>query len=233
VVALNRFNGELIWNCKGLSERSAYTQSNLITIPNRQIFITFTAYSMIGIDAETGEHLWTHKQNNTPLEKRRIGIGDTHSNAPIYEDGSIYYCEGDGNCGVKLSLSDDGSEISEIWKNQTFDGFMGGIVKIGNFIYGSGTARKELFSINATTGQLTDSLKIGSGALIAADKMLYYYNQRGILSLIKYDHGKLIKISSFRIKKGTNQHFSHPVINKGVLYQRHGNILMAFDIKEK
>ena len=88
-------------------------------------------------------------------------------------------------------------------------------------------------SLNALTGVLTDSLRVGSGAVIAADNMLYYYNQKGELMLLSYDNGKMQKISSFKITKGTKQHFSHPVINKGILYQRHGNVLMAFDIRKK
>ena len=57
---------------------------------------------------------------------------------------SIYYAAGDGNCGVKLKLSDDGTKITEVWRNKSFDSFMGGIVKIGNYMYGSGTVKPEL-----------------------------------------------------------------------------------------
>jgi len=100
-------------------------------------------------------------------------------------------------------------------------------------MYGSGTVKPELLAINASTGALTDSLRIGSGAIISADNMLYYYTQKGDMMLLSFKDGKIEKISTFRIKKGTLQHFSHPVINNGVLYQRHGNVLMAFDITKK
>jgi hypothetical protein len=53
------------------------------------------------------------------------------------------------------------------------------------------------------------------------------------MMLLGYKDGKIEKVSSFRIKEGSLQHFSHPVINNGVLYQRHGNVLMAFDIHNK
>jgi hypothetical protein len=53
------------------------------------------------------------------------------------------------------------------------------------------------------------------------------------MMLLGFKDGKLEKISSFRIKEGTLQHFSHPVIHNGILYQRHGNVLMAFDIVKK
>jgi hypothetical protein len=110
---------------------------------------------------------------------------------------------------------------------------MGGIVKIGDYLYGCGTVRPDLLSINATTGVLTDSLRVGTGAVIAADSMLYYYTQKGDMMLLSYNQGKIKKVSSFRIIEGTLQHFSHPVIHQGVLYLRHGNTLMAFDIHGK
>ncbi len=233
VVALDRFSGKIIWTNKGYGETSAYNSPKLFEHSGRKILVTFSAYHLMGFDAETGKLLWGHEQDNYPLAKRLPGYGDTHCNTVIYENGSIYYAEGDGNCGVKLSISQDGSSIKEVWRNPGFDSYMGGIVKIGNYIYGSGTVRPVLRSINAENGQLVDSLKIGSGALVSADDMLYYYSQKGDLALVGFDKGKLRLVSSFRIRKGNLQHFAHPVINKGILYQRHGKVLMAFDIRKK
>jgi outer membrane protein assembly factor BamB len=233
VVALNRFNGRLIWSNKGFGERSAYNSPKLIDLPSRKILVTFSAYHIMGFDIGTGNLLWSQVQDNYPPEKRLPGYGDTHCNTVLYDKGSIYYIAGDGNGGVKLKLSDDGMKISEVWRNRGFDSYMGGAVKIGDYIYGCGSARPDLRSINASTGMLTDSLRIGSGAIIAADNMLYYYTQKGDMMLLHYNRGKIEKVSSFRIKEGTLQHFSHPVIHNGVLYQRHGNTLMAFDIRKK
>jgi len=233
VVALNRFSGNLIWSCKGFGERSGYNPGNIIKLTNRKIFVTFSAYHLMGIDAETGNMLWSQEQDNTPVDKREPGIGDTHSNGIIYEDGYIYYAAGDGNCGVKLKLSDDGSSITEVWRNTGFDSYMGGIVKIGNYLYGSGTSKNEIKSIDANTGILSDSLKIGFGTIISADNMLYYYNQRGQVLLLSFDKGKMKQESMFKIAHGTKENFSHPVIKNGILYQRHGNALMAFDIRNK
>ncbi len=233
VIAMNRFTGKLIWSNKGFGEPSAYNSPKLITLYTRKIIVTFSMYHLMAFDTETGEMLWSDEQVNTPLDKRGPGVGDTHSNTALYENSSIYYVAGDGNCAVKLNLSKDGSKISQVWRNTGFDSYMGGVVKIGDFIYGSGTVRPNVMSINSTTGILSDSLRIGSGAIIAADNMLYYYTQKGDMMLLSYDQGKMQKVSSFRIKKGTLQHFSHPVINKGILYQRHGNVLMGFDIQKQ
>jgi outer membrane protein assembly factor BamB len=233
VVALNRFTGKQIWSNKGFGEPSAYNPPKLITLPSRNIMVTFSMYHMMGFDTKTGQLLWSHEQDNYPPEKRGPGYGDTHSNTIIYEDGAIFYVEGDGNCGVKLNLSPDGSKITEVWRNKGFDSYMGGVIKSGNYLYCGAVVRPQLVSINATTGLLTDSLKVGTGALISADNMLYYYNQKGDEMLLSFNQGKIEKVSSFKVKKGTLEHFSHPVINKGILYQRHGKVLIAYDIKKK
>jgi outer membrane protein assembly factor BamB len=234
VVCLNRFTGKLIWSNPGFGEASAYNPPKLIELPARRIMVTISMYHLMGFDIETGKLLWSQEQDNTPLAQRGPGYGDTHSNTVLYEDGAIYYCAGDGNCGVKLRLSPDGTSITQLWRNKKFDSYMGGIVKLGNFIYGGSSTRPLLTSINATTGVLSDSLRIGTGAVIAADNMLYYYNQKGDMSLVSYDNnGKMKTVSTFRVKEGNREHFAHPVIKDGVLYQRHGNVLIAYDIKIK
>jgi len=56
----------------------------------------------MGHDTKTGELLWTQNQDNTKPDERKPGLGDTHSNTIIFDDGNIYYAAGDGNGGVKL-----------------------------------------------------------------------------------------------------------------------------------
>jgi outer membrane protein assembly factor BamB len=87
VVALNRYTGVVVWSCKGMGERMAYNPGNIIQLPSRKLYVTFSAYNLMGIDTQTGELLWTHPQDNTPVEKREPGIGDTHSNNVVYEMG--------------------------------------------------------------------------------------------------------------------------------------------------
>jgi outer membrane protein assembly factor BamB len=231
VAALNRFTGDVIWTNKGHGERPGYNQTKIIYLKKRNVLVTFTAYEMLGLDTRTGELLWVHEQDNTPVADRKPGLGDTHANSVLYEGGYIYYAAGDGNGGVKLQLAPDGSSIKEVWRNADFDSYMGGIVKIGDYLYGDGTKKPGLKSVNALTGAVGKELKISSGALIADDGMLYFYNYRGEVMLINADPLTMDVISKFRITKGAKEHFAHPVIHDGKLYVRHGNFLMAFNIK--
>jgi len=233
VVALNRFSGNLIWNNKGLSETSAYNSPQIIKLPNRNILVHFSAYALLGFDTKTGELLWAHEQNNVELEKRKPGMGDTHSNTIIYENGFIYYVAGDGNGGVKLELSNDGSKVTEVWRNPNFDSYMGGVLLIGEYLYSCGTAKPIFMCVDKNSGEIESSLKIGAGTVIASDNLLYYYNQKGEVMLINPNPHEMKVISKFDITKGEKEHFAHPVINNGVLYIRHGEYLMAYNIKNE
>jgi hypothetical protein len=48
---------------------------------------------------------------------------------------------------------------------------------------------------------------------------------------VTFSKNNLPNNEATQITRGTKEHFSHPVIRAGVLYQRRGDALMAFDIR--
>lgn len=223
-VALNRFTGETIWISALKGEISAYCSPIIIKLDSINLIVTFCHHNLFAIDASTGDTLWSHHQD---------GQGDIHGNTPIFENGYIYYVAGAGNRAVKLQLSKDGKKITEIWRNKSFDNIMGGYIKFGDFLIGTGHRKQFLYRLDVNLGLIKDSIDFGRGSTIWADSMIYCYNEKGKVGLIKNGKDSLEVISSFRIKEGTNEHFAQPVIRNGVLYIRHGNSLMAFSIKKE
>lgn len=230
VVALDRFTGKIVWICKGTGERPGYNSPLVIHLANRSLLVTFSAYTLMGIDTKTGQLLWTQAQDNVPPEKHGPGNGDTHSNTVWFEDGFIYYGAGDGNGAVKLKLAPDGSSIEQVWRNQSIDNYMGGFIKLGNFIYTCSDSKRSILTLDASTGLIADSLKCGVGTMISDGNVLYYYNQRGEMNLVRPEGKSPKAVSKFKVTRGTKEHFSHPVIDHGTLYLRHGKTLMAWEI---
>jgi hypothetical protein len=70
------------------------------------------------------------------------------------------------------------------------------------------------------------------GVVIAAEGMLYVYGQDGTMYLVKPDPTAFEPVSQFAISEGTNEHWAHPTMANGRLYVRHGDALMAYEIKD-
>jgi outer membrane protein assembly factor BamB len=111
---------------------------------------------------------------------------------------------------------------------------MGSAVIVDNHVYGTGHMNNSWYCVDMQTGNTVYRERSMSRAnTIYADGMLYSYSERGTMHLIKPNPERFEMISSFDVELGTGPHFSHPVINNGVLYIRHGDTLMAYDIKAK
>jgi outer membrane protein assembly factor BamB len=225
VIALNKNTGKLIWTSTGNSEKSAYCSPTLITVSARKILVTMTEKSILGIDAETGKKLWSYEQTNE---------WSVHANTPLYENGYLYCVSGYGCGGVMLKLSADGTSVEKAWKNSDLDSRMGGMVLLNGKIYGLGDKIKGLHCIDWKTGKelAFDKMNNKFGNIIAANGMLYTYDESGEVALIEPTLTGFKKVSGFKVPFGSNQHWAHLVIENGRLYIRHGNSLMVYDLRK-
>lgn len=223
VVALNRNNGDLVWSSPGKGDLSAYCTPLLIELPARKLLVTMTADNIIGLDASSGKMLWSHPQTN------RYQV---HANTPIYADGGLFCFSGYGQGGVKLELSADGSSVKKAWFSDKLDSRMGGMVAVNGFLYGSGDNNREWRCVDWKTGTEKYADKtIGKGVVIYADGMLYCYSDKGELALVEANPAGFKIEGQAKVQLGSDQHWSHPVIDSGKLYLRHGNVLIAYKIK--
>jgi outer membrane protein assembly factor BamB len=72
------------------------------------------------------------------------------------------------------------------------------------------------------------------GSIIYADGMLYCYDEAtGDVGLVPASPKGFEVVSSFRVTQGSGKHWAHPAISGGRLYIRHGDALMAYDIKAR
>lgn len=223
VVALNRFNGDLIWSSAGKGELSAYCTPLLVELPARKLLVTHTADHIIGLDAKTGKMLWDYPHTNR---------WQVHANTPIFYNGDLFCFSGYGQGGVKLDLSDDGSSVKKDWFKVELDSRIGGMVVVDGYLYGSGDKGREWRCVNWETGEETYADKtIAKGVTIYADGMLYCYSDRGELALVEANPKNFKIRSQTKVELGTGQHWAHPVINNGRLFVRHGDVLIAYKIK--
>jgi len=224
IMALNRMTGATIWSSAALGELSAYCTPLLIKLAARELLVTHTADHVVGVDAANGKLLWSFKHPNQY---------SVHPNTPLYSEGKIFVFSGYGQGAEMLKLSADGSSVTKDWDAKSFDSRIGGAVLLNGFIYGSGDNDRSWQCLDWKTGERKySSTEMGKGVVIAANNMLIGYSEKGELFLADANPSGLKVISKTKVAMGTEQHWAHPVIDKGILYVRHGNTLIAYKISE-
>ena len=228
IVALNKLNGETIWTTKGLSDPSAYCSPILIENGRQKIAVTITDKQIVAVDIADGTVLWQYTNKLHKDKPRHV-----NPNTPIYADNTVSMAS--RFVGItKLKISDDWSQVTELWTNEQLDPHHGGLVLVDGCIHGTDSRNKEWMCLDFQTHQVKYSSElVGKGSLIYADEMLYCYGEEGQLALVKITPTGYEVTGSFEITQGRGKHWAHPAISDGVLYIRHGDALMAYDIKDK
>jgi outer membrane protein assembly factor BamB len=235
MIALDKTNGNTIWTSESLNDSPAYTSPLLIEKDGIRIITTITRSYLIGVNPENGKILWKFKYSDYAGERAY----NNHCNTPIYHDGSIYITSGYNHKGIKLNLTNDLSSVSINWINSELDSHHGGVVKIGDYIYGStwdNNANGKWACVDWNTGKtLYETEWFNKGQIIAAGDYLYCYDEKfGNVGLVKATPDEFKVISSFTVTLGKRGPFwAHPVIDNGILYVRHEDAFMAYDISKK
>jgi len=233
MVAFNLNNGNVVWESPSVKEGTQYVNPLLVEYGGIKMIVTITEGRIIAVNAESGKLLWNFNyeaQNANPTGDRN------HINTPLFRDGYILAANGYEQVAVKLKINTDGSQPWLVWKNIDLTPHVGGMVLVGNYIYSSThdtNSKGRWICVDWTTGKtMWITNWYNKGSIIAADNMLYIYEEKaGHVGLVKPGSNKLEVVSEFQIKKGSGPYWAHPVINKGRLFVRHGDYLGVFSIK--
>jgi len=231
VVALNKMTGQTVWTCLVEGERHCYCSPILIERGPNRIIVTITDEFVLGIDARTGKLLWKDSQKDQFGHNKQI-----NPVSPIHHDGAVYATSGYDDGGALLALSDDGTGFKRKWVDTTLDCHHGGVVFVDGYIYGANWRNNGDGSwccLDWNTGKVMyETHWQCKGAITYADGMLYCYEEKGgNLALVRATPEKFDVVSSFKVPLGDGRHWAHPVVCGGRLYVRHGDVLMAYDIK--
>ncbi len=234
IVALDKMTGRTIWATTGLEETSTYSSPMLIEHGANRLIINLIQKSIVCVAADTGKLLW-REPYETP--------SDTGGVTPIYRDGRVYVTSAIQRefkrGGVMFELSADGTSVTEKWNDQTLDCGHGGVVLVDGYLYGSsfdGLPKGDWVCLDWDSGKVMyeTTWNGNKGSIIYADGMLYCYDENtGDLALAETSPKAFKVVSSFKVTQGSGQHWAHPAISDGRLYIRHGDALMAYDIKSK
>jgi outer membrane protein assembly factor BamB len=215
LVALDKSTGEVLWQTKGLSQGPGCCSPRIIDHNGRRLIVTMLANAVAAVDPVSGEVLWQHDYPH------RAGV---QPNPPLYQDGMVFVSSGMGTGGAMLSLADNSPSAAPKWAEKTLDCQMQGTAQSGN---------QGLVCLEWKTGKVMwTAAATKMAVVVAAGGMLYVYAQDGTMYLVKPSAAAFQPVSQFTITEGTNEHWAHPTIANGRLYVRHGDALMAYDIRD-
>lgn len=225
IVALDRNTGEIIWSAPVHRDYFSYGTPILLSLPDRDILAGTSRNYIYIVDRQDGRLLSDYRLGD-------IRIGNEHCNSLIYDNGSIFFVpfEVHGQGTVRLDLSADGTNLTEVWRNNNVTNVFEGFIVENNLLYTTLENRK-LVSLDTETGRIRHSVRAVFGNVVYADRKLFIYSHNGTLQLFSIEEGKPEFRSEMRIRDGTGQHFSFPVIAGGVMYIRRGDALMAYAVR--
>jgi outer membrane protein assembly factor BamB len=234
-IALNKTTGNLIWKSASLNDKPGYVSPILIEFAGIKMIVNVSLGNVFAIDASSGEILW--KVAIAKPEDYKWDLIMCVS--PLYYNRMVYVTGGYDIGGMMIKIGDDGKSANVTWTDKVLDVHHGGVVLVDGYIYGSNWLNNSTGSwccIDWNTGKKIWEEKWNcKGSIIAAEGLLYIYDEKkGNVGLVKVNPEKFDLVSSFQITQGDSGPFwAHPVIHNGILYLRHSNALMAYDIKAK
>ncbi len=235
VIALDKMTGSLVWKSECLQARRSNMSPVVIEHAGKKYIITSMQTHVLGVDAEDGSILWSYHYNFLDKNGDNVTI---LVNGPTYRDSCLWISNGWDVKSVMLQIAPDGKSVTEKFSDHTFDNQNHGVVLIDSFLYGSnftGRQSGKWICMNWNTGEITWIADFyNKGPILSADGMLYCCEEKsGQIALVKADPKEFKVISTLKIDKGAGPYWSRPSIYSGMLLVRHGDYLVAYDIREK
>ncbi len=237
MVALNASTGAVAWQSPLLKDTCAQVSPLLISHNGIKQIVGCSREYLFGVNPSTGEMEW--KFNDWDFTTDWGGLVGICVNTPIYKDGKLFVSNGYGMRSHLLQLNKDATGVSVVWRNDDLGAHTGGMVVVNDVIYAANfidNNKGDWMAVDWETGKTcykTTWQGHSKGSIIAADNMLYCYEERrGVVALVNPTPEKFDIVSQFRVNQGMGGHWAHPVIDNGIFYIRHGKALLAYQIRQ-
>jgi len=226
VAAFDKDSGRTEWTTPPLADdHPTYSSAILFRYAGRRLLANCTAEHGFGVDADTGELLWT-----VPLENR-FGVTPAR---PVYGNGRVFYVTpySYGSCW-ELRPTAGGFQAEKVWET-TLDTCTGAVLLKDGLLFGSGYKKhKSWLCLDWTTGEIRYELRdLTTGSAVYADGRLYSLAEDGRVALLKPTDEKFDMVGEFRLlNEKARDAWAHPILLDGRLYLRYHDSLWCYDVR--
>lgn len=232
IVAFNKNTGETLWKCPIATRHKEAGYSSIVISHAGGVkhYVQLFNGGLVGISTD-GHVLWTHE---------KLGGNTANIPTPIVLDNFVFSSIGYGRGASLMKLTADGQAVSaeEVYYKRELTNKHGGVIKVGDFVYGDTDDSGHPFCADFKTGKLKWKRKDqgdgkSSAAVTYADGRLYFHYENGTMALVKAVADAYEEVGSFQAPKRNGASWAHPVISDGRLYLREGDYLYCYDIRAK
>lgn len=233
IVAFDKMTGKLVWQTKSLEGSRAYASATVYKYRDISYILAVIGTHLLAVVPETGEIAWSYKYWS---EKKWDQPGLIWTNTPVFNENRIFLTMGYDYPAVMLEMDTLGKGVTEVFIDHTFDNHHHGVILHEGHLYGSNwydNRRGRWVCMKWDSGEIkyVDDWET-KGAMVMADGLLYCYNEKGSVGLVKPDPEGFQVISEFKVRDGSGPHWAHPYIADGKLLIRHGEVLLVYDIRK-
>ena len=231
IVALDKNSGETLWEAKGVTPgKPEYASVAPLEAGGKRQYVRLFEKQVVGVAADSGDLLWSSEW------KGRTATIPT----PIISGDEVFVTTGYG-VGSKLLKIGAGGEVEEKWSNSTMKNKHGGVVKVGDHLYGFSEGG-GFVCLDWKTGELVwnekGQLTSNNGAVCVADGMLYCQSESGDVFLIPATPDGFELKGSFTLEPQSKSRDSHkgkvwtvPVVLDGKLFLRDQEFVHCYDVR--
>ena len=239
LVALDKATGKEIWRAAipelgpNGKDGAGYSSVVISNAGGVKQYVQLMGRGLVGVRASDGKFLWGYN---------RVANNVANISTPIVRANWVFASTGyqTGAALVELQKKGDGVQARELYflDAKTFQNHHGGMVLVGNHVYGgNGQSKGFPTCLEFTTGKLAWGGDIrnagtGSAAVVYADGNLYFRYQNGVVMLIQATPEGYREKGSFTIPGVEKPSWSHPVVVGGRLYLREQDTLYVHDVRK-
>ncbi len=233
LVALDKRTGAAVW-LSDLKDDARHCSAVVSVVGGIRQYVQIVNGGVVGLDAKDGKLLWKYEKlaNNTANGVTPVILGD-----------QVFCTSGYSKGGALLTLSttDGKFTATEQYYDVKLKNRLGGVVRVGDYIYGDLDANGQPWCLEWRTGKLQDNwlknvpVRQGKGSisLTYADGHLYLRYDNGYVALVSATPDGYQEKGCFKIPNSTTTSYPHPVVIGGRLYLREKEMLWVYDVRAK
>jgi outer membrane protein assembly factor BamB len=228
LVALNKHTGSVKWKAiVPEGDKPAHSPVVVTEVGGIRQYVQLLSRGLVGIAAKDGKFLWRYN---------RASNGTANVAAPIVHGEHVFVTSGYGvgSALLKLRASDGDIKAEEVYFTKNLQNLNGGIVLVGDHIYGSRTGFSgPLTCLELKTGNLAwEEKKSICGGVVAADGHLYCRHPNGLITLVEAtSRGYREKGRFMQPERSKLPTWTFPVLAGGRLYVRDQAVLLCYDLR--